>query len=167
MTKSHFGTKNIGKELPRPSWQLKIKPLPIGSWPGGSIIRRVRRGGNHRGRHRGDGQSPQRRRHDVGQHNGPRAALLPLGQVGWLENTCPSWLAGPELSPDEGVQAPCLLVASAQLYWLAPHSDWLVTVLPQLLNNEALIFLFINTTYVKPTLFLRLEKIHCNLLSAT
>lgn len=80
---------NTGKELLHLSWQLKIKPLPIRSWPGGSIIGWVRRGGNHRGRHRSDGQSPQRRRHDVGQHNGPRAALLPLGQVGWLENMCP------------------------------------------------------------------------------
>lgn len=76
-----------------------MEALPIRSWSGRSVIRWVRRAGDHRGRHRGDGQSPQCGWHDVGEQHRPCAVLLPLRQVGRLKETWPLMVSWPGIQP--------------------------------------------------------------------
>lgn len=135
-------TKGKHYQLPHLSWQLKIRPLPIRSGSGRSIIRGIRRGGDHRGSHGGDGQSPQCRRHDVREHDGSCAALFPLGQVRWLKETGPllvSWLG---IQPRWTGAVPRWYVTSKHLFWLAPHSDGWVQQLLNTANTYVLLLLF-------------------------
>lgn len=111
----------MSKVLLYPSWGIKI--LPIRCWSGRSSIRRVGRGWNHRRSHWGDGQPPQSGGHDVREHNGPRAALLPFGQVGWLEthDTIPHLKVSWSRIHTPGASAATLSVAHSCLLWISWH----------------------------------------------
>lgn len=158
LAKSHFGTKSkYWKGVTPPLLAMKVQTLTrrIPAWR-----RRYRMSWK---RWKSQRTSPRWRTVSAASTTWCRAAQwTPCGSAsspsGWVAGEHVPSVSWPRTQPTWRTAGPYLSVASAQWHWLAPHSNWLLTVLPQLLNNEALTFLFINTTCVKPTVFLRLGK---------